>query len=118
MGEALGLWCASLACIEDEGGEMLKQLTHLSNLLLLQPSCPGPFRVTRCRSDSVPVSQGMRRSRDSSCDTHTQARILSIARFPTCEWLVLHRGGELARISDAVPNPLMDRSVRDGIEDA
>lgn len=34
--------------------------TYLSNLLLVQHTCPGPCSRSHCMSDNVPVSHGMR----------------------------------------------------------
>lgn len=92
-----------------------KLSTHLSSLLFVQQSCPGPTSRAHCISDNTPDNHGIRRSSDNTSCTHPHICMLIIGRLSLFE---LKRSGLLDGVDlTETPVDLVDeRLVRAGME--
>lgn len=78
--EVLGIE-SSQTCESTQARWRERRVAHLSNLLSVSHTRPGPRRDIHCASERKPESHGMRRLSDKTVDTQRQMRISMIGRF-------------------------------------
>lgn len=88
----------------DVEGKEKNESAHLSIVLFVRHSCPGPCNAAHCSNDVMPVSQGMRLSSWSSCDIKSQKFIPRMGRFSS------------SSLDDRSISSDLSRNVSDGLK--
>jgi len=95
-------------------------MTYLSRRPSVAPTRPMLVRRWYWRSESEPVSQGIRSARSTTCEARDQILIVTIGRFDRCADVILSGSAALAIGEEMLGwlDVLADDDDRDGSDDA